>query len=291
MSNDTAKLVVLARDPAASLQKRQAAFSRLVEQYERMVRGLALARLRDVDDAEDAAQEAFATAWRRLHQIRDPSAFESWIKSVVARMCSRQRRKRRGFPPTGMDATSDETSRLDYSSVVADALRQLSDGERVVVVLFYFMGYTQSQISRLMQLKPGTVAKRLHSARLRMRSKVPRSVRRDFVQLVPSRDFIERVRHGLLDEYTGTFRFDERPDHLVSITREGDSLISHSAGQRHVLVDSGQRSLLTVQYDGEGRFGRNRKGEVTHFVYYEFGKRLGTARRVPSAKINGVRLD
>jgi hypothetical protein len=105
-------------------------------------------------------------------------------------------------------------------------------------------------------------------------------VRSDFVRLAPSVAFIERVRRGLLDEYTGKYRFERRPDHVVSISREGDALVSDSGGQRHVLVSLGERSLLTSHYDGEGRFRRNQRGEVTQFVYYEFGKRLGVARRI-----------
>jgi hypothetical protein len=169
---------------------------------------------------------------------------------------------------------------MDYAAVLASALEKLPDNERKVTVLFYFLGLSQPQIARVLRLKPGTVGKQLHSARLRMRIALPRSVRRDFVKLAPSKHFLDCVRRGLLDEYTGEYRFETRPDHVVSITREGDSLVGESNGQRHVLVSSRQQSLVTVHYDGEGRFHRNRRGEVTHFVYYEFGRRLGIARKV-----------
>jgi hypothetical protein len=83
-----------------------------------------------------------------------------------------------------------------------------------------------------------------------------------------------------LDEYIGEYRFERRPDLVVSIFRDGDTLISESAGQRNVLLSVAEHSLSTSQYDGEGRFRRNRRGEVTHFVYYEFGRRMGIARRI-----------
>jgi hypothetical protein len=127
------------------------------------------------------------------------------------------------------------------------------------------------------------VGKRLHSARARIRRVLPRSERGDFVRITPSVAFAERVRHGLLDAYVGKYRFERRSNHVVSIVREGDTLVSESAGQRHVLVAGAEQSLITVHYDGEGRFRRDRSGRVTHFVYYEFGKRLGVARRVQDA--------
>lgn len=105
-------------------------------------------------------------------------------------------------------------------------------------------------------------------------------MRGDFVRISRSHAFVDRVRRGLLDEYIGEYRFDRRPDHIVAIIRDGDSLISLTAGQRHLLVSGAEHSLLTIHYDGEGRFRRDRHGHVTHFVYYEFGKRMGIARRI-----------
>jgi RNA polymerase sigma-70 factor, ECF subfamily len=277
-----ARLVEAACDPAGSLDGKHAAFTRLVQQSQHIVFGVALASLRDVEDARDAAQEAFATAWHRLPQLRDPCAFPAWLKSIVASECRRRRRRRalaaQGVAPPPF--VESDTRRMDYQSVVASALEQLPDRERHVVVLFYFMGHSLPEIARLLQLKPGTVGKRLHSARLRIRRGLPRSVRGDFVRLLPSEDFVDRVRRGLLDEYVGEYRFERRPDLVVRITRDGDSLIGDSGGQRHVLVSGGEHSLLARHYDGEGRFGRNRRGEVTHFVYYEFGRRLGIARKI-----------
>lgn len=82
----------------------------------------------------------------------------------------------------------------------------------------------------------------------------------------------------MLDKFVGQYRFESRPEHVVTIIREGDSLVRETNGQRHVLVPVGRQSLLTINYDREGRFRRNRRGEVTHFMYYEFGRRMGVAR-------------
>ena len=281
-----AQMVERARDRAGPLDERHAAFTRLVQQSQHIVFGLALASLRDLEEARDASQAAFASAWHRLNQLRDPSAFEPWLKSIVARECARRRRK----PPLEPEdiapprATDSETDHLNYQSVVASAIEGLPQGERRVTLLYYFLGYRLPEIARVLGLKSGTVGKRLHSARLRIRRQLPRSVRGEFVRLSPSQAFVERVRRGLLDEYVGEYRFERRPDHVVTITRKGDSLISESGGQQQMLVSAGELSLRVSQFDGEGRFRRNRRGEVTQFVYYEFGKRLGVAKKVTSGR-------
>lgn len=281
----------LARDRAASLGEQHAAFTRLVERSQHVVFGLALSSLRDADDAKDASQDAFATAWRCLHKLRDPEAFEPWLKSIVMRECSRHRRRRPiMLAATGVPAWVEPSyEHIDYRRLVAAALDELSVAERHVTILFYFLGYTQPQIARLLQQKPGTVGKRLHSARLRIRRGLPRSVRSEFIRDRPSAEFATRVRQGMLDEYVGEYRFESRPDHVVRITRAGDSLVSYAGGQHHILMSTDDdHSLVASHFDGEGRFRRNRGGHITHFVYYEFGRRLGIARKISGALATGA---
>jgi RNA polymerase sigma-70 factor (ECF subfamily) len=279
-SASIARLVGKARDLSAPLQEQHAAFAELVRQTQHIAFGLALASLGDVEEAKDAAQDAFITAWYRLRQLRDPAAFTTWLRTIVATACSRKRRKRvAAAVDTTFAVSVIDDRQMDYQSVVATALESLPEGERRVTVLFYFLGYTLQQTATLMRLKPGTVGKRLHSARLRIRRGLPRSVRGDFVHLAPSKQFVERVSRGLLDEYVGEYRFDRRPDHVVSIVREGNCLVSAAGGQRHLLASVGKQSLLAIHYDGEGRFVRDRRGKVTHFIYYEFGKRMGIVRK------------
>lgn len=282
----TALLVESARDISRSLDEQHSAFTVLVRQSQHRVFALALSRLRDVEEAKDASQDAFATAWRRLPQLRDPAAFAPWLNAIVLSECSRRRRQRAHTPSTdSLSATPAESDvdRVDYQSLVAECLGKLSDCERDIIVLHYYLGYTLPQISRLLKLKAGTAGKRLYSARLHIRRLLPRSVRGEFVPVTPSAAFADRVRRGLLDEYVGVYQFAERPEHVVSITTAGDALLSESAGQRHVLLSFEEQSLRTRDYDGEGRFGRNRRGEVTHFVYYEFGRRMGIAHRIRGA--------
>lgn len=149
-----------------------------------------------------------------------------------------------------------------------------------MVVHFYFRGCSQAETARLLRLKPGTVGKRLHSARVRLRRRLPAELRGEFMRVAPSRAFTDRVRLGLYDDYLGEYRFRERPDAPVFVVREGDALVSVSGTQRNVLAAPRAGLLVTGHYDGEGRFARNARGEVDRFVYYEFGRRLGVAWKV-----------
>jgi len=285
-----AELVETARNPALPSSRQDAAFTRLVERSQHVALGRALASLGNYAEAEEAAQDAFTTAWQRLRQLRDPAAFTAWLRRIVATEC-RRRLRRRTLAVDGVELPAIVEAGSpggDYRSLVASSLSALPAGERNVVVLFYFLGYTLPEIARLLRLRAGTVGKRLHSARLRIRRRLPPSVRGELVRLAPSRAFVDKIRRGLLDDYVGEYRFDERPDLVVRIVREGASLVSIAGGQRNVLASLDDHSLVTSHYDGEGRFARDRSGQVTHFVYWEFGKRLGTAKKVRAAPADQV---
>lgn len=274
-----ARLVEAARDPALATQAQHAAFTRLIERSQHLVLALARSSLRDAAEAQDVAQESFTTAWLRLSQLRDAAAFTAWLRAIVLSQCRRRLRRRlREASRVGPAATEDD--RRPFRSMVASAIATLPVGERRVVELFYHFGYTVPEIAARLGLKPGTIGKRLHSARLRIRRRLPPSVRAEFVPQVPSAIFIERLRRGVFDDYVGEYRFERRRDLVVRILRDGDSLVSVAGGQRHVLASLRDESLLTSHYDGEGRFVRNRRGKVTHFVYYEFGRRMGIARKL-----------
>jgi len=280
-----ARLVETARDPAAPLHAQHTAFSQLVARTQHMVFGLAFSTFHNADEAKDVAQDVFAAAWLHLRQLRDPAAFSAWLKRIVATQCSRRLRRRtdKTTPVDLAEPVAAEMSPSDYQSLVACAVAALPDAERHVTVLYYFLGHTQPEIARLLRRKPGTVGKQLHSARLRIRRTLPPSVRGEFVRLRPSPAFIQQVRLGLFNEYVGTYRFARRPELVVSILREGELLISEARGQRNVLTSFAADALRTSQYDGEGRFVRGRDGRVTHFVYYEFGRRLGIAKKTRHA--------
>jgi len=280
--NTTSSLVARARDKRDSLARRHEAFTQLVERTQQLAVGLAVSLVGDAEDARDVAQESLITAWRLLDQLRDPDCFEPWLMSIVARQCKRLIRRRSVEARINRANQPDmqETGSREYHDLVASAISNLPPREREATVLFYLLGYTQKQISRLLGAKEGTVSKRLHAARASLRKSLPREVRTEFMRSTPSREFSTSVSNGVFDDYTGVYRFDERPELTIRIRREAGELIGESNGQRTVIASSSRGRLVASAFDGEGKFGRNSQGVVTHFIYYEFGRRMGTARKV-----------
>ncbi len=88
-------LVIQARAFDADLKQRHRAFGALVARFQDMACGFAYSVMGDFHLAQDAAQEAFLTAYRELGKLRTPEAFPGWFRKIVLTQCSRMTRGER----------------------------------------------------------------------------------------------------------------------------------------------------------------------------------------------------
>jgi RNA polymerase sigma factor (sigma-70 family) len=93
--NEACTLIIRATDPDAALAEKHDAFCELVRRFQDMAYACAYAVLGDFHLAEDAAQEAFISAWQKLGQLREPEAFPGWLRRVVLTECNRLTRGKR----------------------------------------------------------------------------------------------------------------------------------------------------------------------------------------------------
>src|ERR1043166_5435211 len=72
------------------------AFVEIVARHQAMVCGIALGILGDFAASEDAAQEAFLTAWRKFHDLREPERLRAWLGQIARNAALGHLRSRRG---------------------------------------------------------------------------------------------------------------------------------------------------------------------------------------------------
>jgi RNA polymerase sigma factor (sigma-70 family) len=287
---DVATLVRAARSAREPLQRQHDAFGLLIRRFEGAAFSTAVGLTGDVDAARDVCQDAFLDAWRRLGSLREPAAFGSWLLRLIRTQAARHRRK---YPTRAVggvigsiadeSVSANPADALDRATVqreVLMAVRSLPAAQRNAVVLFYFLGESIQSIAATTRVPVGTVGKRLHGARIRLRRQLPRAIAGPFLSTMPTAAFTRSVQAGVFAEFEGEYRFPSRPHLPVLLQREGDHLVSYASGQRNILASSEPDVMTVTEFDGHGRFRRDRLGRVTHFVYYEFGKRLGVARRI-----------
>jgi len=153
-----------------------AAFTNIVETFQRPVFNLCYRMLGDPIDAEDAAQETFWRAYQNLHKYDPARPFPTWLLSIAAHYCIDQQRKRR-IPILSVDLLPEEDAPdpapnpekvvgdLEETSQMRRLLASLGPQDRAAVVLRYWYEFSEEEIARTLSLTVSAVKSRLHRAR------------------------------------------------------------------------------------------------------------------------------
>ncbi len=178
------------------------AFDGLVARYQDAVFGTALALLGNRADAEDAAQEAFVQAWRDLSALREPEAFAGWLRRIATNRCRDvlRRSPRRWGVGERTVARADpivEASRRALRDRVLQAVQSLSEPNRLAVTLFYIDGYSVQEVADFLEAPVGTVKRRLHDSRRRLREEMTDMVRESLEGEKPETELRVRVQAEL----------------------------------------------------------------------------------------------
>jgi RNA polymerase sigma factor (sigma-70 family) len=128
--------------------------------------------LRNRQDAEDVAQEAFAKAHRKFRQLRDRDRFRAWLVRMTWRLAIDRWRadRRRTIREQSVEmptvvTTEDVAVARERSAHLYRAIDALPEKLRVVVVLAAIEGHDLREVARLLNVPEGTVKSRLFLAR------------------------------------------------------------------------------------------------------------------------------
>lgn len=164
-----------ASDVARAMAGDHDAFAALANANVDRLYALARVILRDVDRAEDAAQETLVRAWRELPRLRDPSRFQAWLRRLLVNACYDEGRRIRSRAEVVLLSEHHPTI-TDESSGVIDrdrldrAFRRLPLEQRIVTVLSHVEGLTHEEIASTLGLPLGTVKSRVRYALAGLRS-------------------------------------------------------------------------------------------------------------------------
>jgi RNA polymerase sigma-70 factor (ECF subfamily) len=124
--------------------------------------------------AEDLVQETLLQAWRCFHQYESGSNVRAWLFRILINAFNRHgRRARRAPPMVQLNAgIRSRAAAADETLEVLEALEQLPDDHRSVLLLGVVEGFTCRELSQILSLPIGTVMSRLSRARGSLREKL-----------------------------------------------------------------------------------------------------------------------
>lgn len=158
------------------------AFGQLAERFESTVFATALRRLRNHAEAAELTQDVFIQVLRKLPQLREPERFPGWIRRITVRLAINRTVRR---PPTSAhdpemlgNLDGDHCTPLESILTVEQAahvwggLKRLRELDRSTLVAFYFDGQSLVEMSDRFRSPVGTIKRRLHTARIRLREEL-----------------------------------------------------------------------------------------------------------------------
>lgn len=165
------------------------AFNQIVAAYQDRIYNLCLRMLGSPEAAEDAAQEAFISAYRSAGKLRGANV-RSWLFRIASNICIDEVRKRQRRPFVSLDRpSSDEDARpvdvpdegpgpekrtlqSELQAAVQQALLELPGDQRLAVTLCDLEGFRYEEIADAMGISVGTVKSRISRGRARLREAI-----------------------------------------------------------------------------------------------------------------------
>jgi RNA polymerase sigma-70 factor (ECF subfamily) len=142
--------------------------------------------VRDRDVAEDAAQDAFLSAYRNIDRFNGPS-FRAWLTRIginAARDILRKRKRRPSEPypeweddswqpPTPESEGPEAVSIVGAQrTAIGAAMARISEDQRAAIILYDVQGYDYAEIAEMTGVSVGTVKSRIHRGRLALRDRL-----------------------------------------------------------------------------------------------------------------------
>ncbi len=159
---------------SATLLGDQSAYEALVVRWQGGVLNAARQITRSESLAEDAAQDAFVTAWLKLNTLHDGSKYGAWVIRIVKNRAKDLLVRYRYW--ADMDIAAQKASDFheimrsyDERELLHDNVSALSEKVRKVITLYYFEGYSVAEIAQMLAVPCGTVKARLHDGRNKLR--------------------------------------------------------------------------------------------------------------------------
>lgn len=181
------------------------AFTQIVQRFQDMAFGYAYSKLGDFHLAQDVTQEAFIEVYRQLPNLRVPEAFISWFRRIIFKYCDRIMRINH-VQTLSLDAEvaegghtladnlgSTQSTSSHIQDQVLEAIKSLSEPQRVATTLFYINGYSLQEVANFLEVPMTTVKKRLYDSRKQLKERMMNMVAKTLKNNALPKDFAQQL--------------------------------------------------------------------------------------------------
>ena len=164
----------------------EAAFTTLVQKYQKSVHALVWRKVGDFHVAEEITQDTFLQVYKKLVTLKNPNQFAGWLYVIANRRCLNWIQRRKPTMQSLEDTPTEEIEESSYvhhisaeretevtehrNTIVKKLLEKLPESERTVVTLYYLGEMDTKEIGRFLGVSVNTITSRLQRARKRLRT-------------------------------------------------------------------------------------------------------------------------
>ena len=149
------------------------AFTHLILNIERDLYCIAKSKIDNENDIDDVIQETMIIAFLNIKKLKNSSFFKTWIIRILINNCNKfYKRKKYKSLDEAEEIKKTNGVEMDLSNIeFKDFISFLSEDERTILTLFYYLGYTTKEISKILNKREGTICSKISRAKTKIKEK------------------------------------------------------------------------------------------------------------------------
>lgn len=158
------------------------AFETLVSRHQKSALRAAIRFVSDRQEAEDLAQEAFLTIFRKAQQYEPKASFKTWFFTILLNLCRNAVKKKKPvyfdtLPPeivetAGSEDPTDQFDRRQIQQALADAIAKLPENQRAAFILCHYENFSYAEAAKTMGVSVKAVESLLVRAKRNLREEL-----------------------------------------------------------------------------------------------------------------------
>ena len=149
------------------------AFTHLILNIERDLYCIAKSKIDNENDIDDVIQETMIIAFLNIKKLKNSNFFKTWIIRILINNCNKfYKRKKYKSLDEAEEIKKTNGVEMDLSNIeFKDFISFLSEDERTILTLFYYLGYTTKEISKILNKREGTICSKISRAKTKIKEK------------------------------------------------------------------------------------------------------------------------
>lgn len=149
------------------------AFTQLILMLKKDLYCIAKSRIKNEYDIDDIMQETMIIAYLNMKKLKNNCFFKTWIIRILINNCNKfyKRKKHQSLDENEVinkiGSFEIDLSNIEFENFIAF----LSEDERTILTLYYYLGYTTKQIAEILHKREGTICSKISRAKMKIKEK------------------------------------------------------------------------------------------------------------------------